>query len=79
MKNYLNLLILEKGISNETIIEVEGPEWGLNFIPLQIVLDFLISTDKETQAKAKKNLMKIDFHNGDVMHFFKYIAKFIAK
>lgn len=79
MKNYLNTLILEKGISNETIIEVEGPQWGLNFIPLQIVLDFLISTDKETQAKAKSNLIKIDFHNGDVMHFFKYIAKFIAK
>ena len=26
----------------------------------------------------KNNFIKIDFHNGDVMHFFKYIAQGMA-
>lgn len=79
MKNYLNTLISEKNINTEMILEVEGAEWGTNFIPLQVVIDFLLSADKGTQDKAKTNLIKIDFANGDVMHFFKYIAAFLAK
>lgn len=79
MRTYLNTLLEEKGISQETIIEVEGQEWGTNFIPLSIVVDFLSDANKSTQATAKNNLVKIDFHNGDIMHFFTYIAKFIAK
>jgi len=79
MRNYLNTLLNEKGLDLETTIEVEGQEWGTNFIPLQAVVDFLSECDDSTQEKAKSNLIKIDFHNGDIMHFFTYIAKFIAK
>ena len=79
METYLKTLLLEKGISQETIIEVEGPEWGTNFIPLSAVVDFLSSLDSEAQKKAKNTLIQIDFKNGDLMHFFTYIAKFIAK
>jgi hypothetical protein len=79
MKTYLNTLLKEKGISQETIIEVQGQEWGTNFIPLSIVIDFLSNANKTTQLNAKNNLIKIDFYNGDIMHFFTYIAKFIAK
>lgn len=79
MRAYLNTLLEEKGISQETIIEVQGDEWGTNFIPLSVVVDFLSSADSSTQATAKNHLVKIDFHNGDVMHFFTYLAKFIAK
>lgn len=79
MKTYLNTLLKEKGISQETIIEVQSQEWGTNFIPLSIVIDFLSNANKTTQLNAKNNLIKIDFYNGDIMHFFTYIAKFIAK
>lgn len=78
MRNYLNTLLEEKGLSLDTIIEAEGKDWGVNYIPLAIVVDFLASADKKTQETAKNNLVKIDFHNGDVMHFFKYVANFIA-
>jgi hypothetical protein len=77
--NYFNTLIEEKGISRERIIEVEGKEWGMNFIPVGTVVDFLSNADANTQKQAKDNLVKIDFHNGDVMHFFTYVAKFIAQ
>lgn len=79
MRTYLNTLLEEKGISQETIIEAQGKEWGTNFIPVAAVVDFLSNADKATQEKAKSTLIKIDFHNGDVMHFLTYVAEFIAK
>ena len=79
-RNYLNNLISEKAnISMETICEVAGKEWGMNYIPLHIIVDTICNMDKVNQNKCVSNLTAIDFKNGDVMHFFTYIAKFIAK
>ena len=75
---YLNTLLNEKGISTETVLEVEGAEWGMNFIPVSSVLEFINNLDIDTQAKIKANFIKIDFLNGDVMHFINYIAKGMA-
>ena len=80
MRNYLNTLVAEKGLDQEaTIIEVEGAEWGTNFIPLGCVIDFIMESGKANQAAVKDTLVKIDFANGDVMHFFKHVASFMAK
>ena len=80
MRNYLNTLINEKGLDLEgTIIEVEGAEWGTNFIPLGCVVDYILTSGAANQAAVKNTLVKIDFQAGDVMHFFKHIASFMAK
>ena len=75
MKNYLNTLLSEKGISQERIIEVEGPEWGTNFITVSAVVDFIDSLDAINKANVKAKFIQIDFFNGDIMHFMNYIAK----
>ena len=80
MRKYLETLIEEKGLDLEgTIIEVEGKDWGMNMIPLGCVVDFIMSSGKDNQMSVKNTLVKIDFHNGDVMHFFKHVASFMAK
>lgn len=76
---YFRTLLEEKGISLETVLEVEGAEWGLNMIPVEVVVEFMEGSDIATQKKMRDNLMKIDFMNGDVMHFITYVAKFLAK
>ena len=76
--NYFRTLVQEKGIDLETIIEVEG-ESGVNFIPLEMVIIFLEGGSRTAQRDAERHLTRIDFHNGDVMHFFKHIAKFMAR
>ena len=76
--NYLNTLLEEKGISQETVLEVTGSEWGTNFMPISVVVDFVSNLDTNTQNKIKDTLVKIDFHNGDVLDFITYIAKGIA-
>ncbi len=80
MRNYLNTLLEEKGLDQEaTIIEVEGPMWGMRFIPLGCVIDYIMDSGVSNQVAIKDTLVKIDFENGDVMHLFKHIAKFIAR
>ena len=80
MRNYLNTLIEEKGLDLEaTVIEVEGKDWGMNFIPLGCVIDYIMTSGNENQKQVRNTLTKIDFHNGDVMHFFTHVATFMAK
>ena len=76
---YFRTLLNEKGIDLQTVLEVEGKEWGVNFIPVEVVVEFMETRSIETQKKMRNNLTKIDFMNGDVMHFFTYVAKFLAK
>ena len=78
MKNYLNALISEKGLNTETIIEVEGNS-GTNFIPLGVVVEHILIANSTEQAQIKNTLVKIDFHNGNVMHFFTHLAQAIAR
>ena len=76
---YFRTLLNEKGIDLQTVLEVEGKEWGVNFIPVEVVVEFMETRSIETQKKMRNNLTKIDFHNGDILHFFTYVAKFLAK
>jgi len=78
MRKYLNTLLEEKGISQERVLEVTGSEWGTNFMPISVIVDFLSNLDKETQKKVKNTFVKIDFHNGDIVDFLNHIAKGIA-
>ena len=77
MKNYLNTLLEEKGIDQEFILEVTN-ENGVNFMPVAIVVDFLSTAVPYVQEMSKQKLVEIDFHNGDVLDFFKYIAEILV-
>jgi hypothetical protein len=80
ISNYLSNLINEKAnISMDTIIEVEGPEWGTNFIPLESVVEYILSSGGANQKAVMNTLTKIDFMGGDVLHVFNHVAKFMAK
>ena len=78
MKTYLNNLITEKsGIDFESTIEVEGPS-GLNVMPLRILVDAILSAPKSEQNAIRTMLVKIDFVNGDVMDYFRHLARAVA-
>jgi len=79
MKKYLNQLIEEKGIDRCYTFEVEGKDWGVNYIPLEVVIEHILIAPRNQQKQIRNTLVKIDFKNGDVLHFFNYLAKAIAK
>ena len=77
MKNYLENLIEEKGFDIEDTINVEGAS-GTNLISLACIVEYILNQTKENQNKVRTVLVKIDFQNGDVKHFFTHIAKSMA-
>ena len=78
MRKYIHTLVSEKGLDLEQVIEVQG-ESGTNFIPLGVVLEHIDICNESEYQQIVRTLAKIDFHNGDLMHFFTYLAKAIAK
>lgn len=76
---YFRTLLNEKGISLDTVLEVQGKEWGFEMIPVKVVVEFMETRSIETQKKMRNNLTKIDFMDGDVLNFFTYVATFMAK
>jgi hypothetical protein len=77
-KTWFNTFNQEKGIDPETNIEVEGPS-GTNFMTLQNVFDAILATSASEQAGIKAMIVKIDFRNGDVVDYYKHLAKAIAQ
>ena len=77
MKKYLTILFSEKGISLDTSIEVNGNS-GTNYMTVETVLENILITTKEERKQIKDILVKIDFANGDILHFIKHLSKAIA-
>jgi hypothetical protein len=74
---WLDRLVDEKGLDLEQAFEVQGPS-GYNRIPLGCVIDAIKSAPTNEQAGIKTMLVKIDFHNGNVAHYFGHLAQAIA-
>jgi len=77
-EKWLDTFIEEKGIDTERIIEAEGRS-GANFIPVGCLVEAIKAAPLREQQQIKTTIVKIDFCNGDVMHFFRHLAQAIAR
>ncbi len=78
MTNYFETLISEKSAHDlDDSFEVEGPS-GANWMTYQNVVDAIASAPKSEQTAIRNNLIRIDFANGDVFHYFRHLAQAIA-
>lgn len=75
---WLTTFLDEKGTDLETTFEVVGPS-GPNWIPAQVVVEFIRIASPQEQRAIKQTLVQIDFRNGDVLHYFRYLANALAK
>lgn len=76
---WLDTFVSEKGIDTDHIFTVPGPRWGDNMIPVSVVIEAAKNTGDREQRAIKDTLVKIDFRNGDVMHYFEHLAKALAQ
>jgi hypothetical protein len=76
--NWLDTFIEEKNIDTERTFEVEGAS-GWNLIPVGCIVEAIKGAPKNEQQSIKTTFVKIDFHNGDVYHFFNHLAGAIAQ
>ena len=81
MKNnfnkWLDTFLAEKNIELDNTFEFNN-ENGFNLMTYAVVVEYVKNTAKENQTKIKNTLVKIDFLNGDVLHFLKFLGKGIA-
>lgn len=78
-EEWIDTFVSEKGLDQDHHFEVEGEEWGTNFIPLAAVICDIKLASHDDQMRIKAMLIKIDFRNGNVMDYFKGIAQAMAR
>ena len=75
---WIDTFIEEKGI--DTAHNFEFDEAGtFHIVETATVIAWIKKLDPETKAKIKNNFVKIDFFNGDPMHFMEFMAKGMVK
>ena len=75
---WLDVFVEEKGLDVNHYFTKSGEKWGDNLIPLSVVIEAAKTASSNEQHRIKEVLVKIDFKNGDVMHFFDYLAGGLA-
>lgn len=75
---WLNTFLSEKQINRDYVFEIPCSIWGIQIIPLEVVIEF-INGAPEFQQQVKSTLIMIDFKNADVMHYFEHLATGLAK
>ena len=76
--NWLDTFIDEKNINKNDTFEI-NKNGTLNIISYGSIIDHIKITSKQEQEQIKKTIVKIDFFNGDVLHFFRHLGQAIAK
>ena len=74
---WIDTFFQEKGIDTDAPIEVEGA-FGTNYMRVQNVIDAIKGTSSREQQQIKTTFVKIDFANGDPLHFVRHLAQAIA-
>lgn len=74
---WLDTFLTEKGIDGEQMLLVEGSS-GENHIPVACLVDLMKQAPKNEQQGIKTMIVKIDFRNGDVLDYFKHLARAVA-
>lgn len=74
---WLDTFIAEKGIDLEDGFTVEGPT-GTNHMQYVHVVAAIQGAPDHEKAAIKSMIVKIDFRNGDVRHYFRHLAQAIA-
>lgn len=74
---WLDTFIREKGIDLEQHLTVDGPS-GENVIPIACLVQLMKQAPRHEQSGIKTMIVKIDFRNGDVVDYFRHLARAVA-
>ena len=77
-KTWIETMMEEKGVDLEQHFEftVDGTP---NIMPYGVVVEAAIAASPAEQKQIKDKLVFIDFKNGDVRHFLRFLGECMAK
>jgi|GEM_PF-1529114 len=73
-QRYLKRFFEEKDIEN-TQYEITDSNGCLHLFDNTVVIDSIMNTSEPEQVQIENVLRKIDFRNGSIQHFLKYLAE----
>lgn len=74
MKTYLYTLLEEKGIDLDDTFEITTGG-NLHIFEYGAILEAILSAPEGEQQAIRKNLVKIDFANGQIEDYLQHLAK----
>lgn len=77
-ETYLNTYLEEKGISKDEDIFINDGAIE-HFLNVGVVVEFMTGLSQDDQQAIKKKLVQIDFFNGDIRDFLKFVARGMIK
>ena len=75
MNIYIKTFFDEKDINLDERFEVTSQAGTVNSMTYQMVVTAIHNAPKSEQAQISSILRHIDFNNGDVKHFLRYLAQ----
>lgn len=72
-QRWLERFIEEKGLNLDHEFTVEHGE-NIHFLTLDFLVQIILKAPKHEQEQIKNKIVYIDFRNGNVMHFFNFLA-----
>ena len=76
-ENWLDTFVAEKGIDLEATFQFDNDN-GFKIMPYGGVVEAIKTTTGSERASIKNTIVKIDFANGDVLHFFRFLGRGLA-
>ncbi len=76
-KEYIETFFDEKEVPIE-VWAITDDDGTFHIISSDVVIEFLKTLDGKDAEKVRDTLVMIDFNNGDVNHFLKFVAKYIT-
>tara|TARA_R110002050_G_C8576920_1_gene483243 strand:+ start:260 stop:511 length:252 start_codon:yes stop_codon:yes gene_type:complete len=76
-KEWLDTFIEEKELPMEDTFTIDK-NGNMNIMSYKTIYEHILIANKQEQNKIKDIIVKIDFKNGDVLHFFRHLGQAIA-
>lgn len=73
-ENWIDTFIDEKGLDLDHEFEVYDDHENVHFIDLAYLVTLMKGAGKREHAQIQHKVAEIDFKNGDVMHFFRFLC-----
>lgn len=71
---WIDTFLSEKGVDMDHIFAVETKK-NTHYVDLRVLIENLKVSGPTIQNKVKTTLIQIDFRNGDVMHYLRFLAE----
>jgi hypothetical protein len=73
-KRFLKTFFAEKNLA-PVLWEIEASDGMIHMVDSETIIDTILESSDEIQHQIAMKLRQIDFHNGDVSHFLRFLAK----